>query len=133
MLDTATNQFVSTATALSPEALASAFDRLVDLRTEGGKEASRAAVPSAAENSELDHRIRTALLPRAAELDAHLAGLHSDARAAISTAARAILKRGNLTAGQFDVLVEPFVGRGVELPQHSTREPGTQAVGIDAL
>ena len=124
MLNAVTTRFVDAATALPPEALASAFDRTVDLRTEGGREASRAAVPSAAENSELERRIRTALLPRADELDAHLAGLHSDAWAAISTAARAILKRRNLTVEQFDVLVQPFVGSGVEPPQHSTREPG---------
>ncbi|MFD4031446.1 hypothetical protein ACFWVP_13225 [Streptomyces sp. NPDC058637] len=124
MLDAVTERFVAGATALSPEALTLAPDQVVDLRAEGGKEASRAAVPSAAENSELDHGIRTALLPRAAELDAHLTGLHSDDPAAIGIAARAILKRGNLTAGQFGVLTEPFAGSGVELPQHSAREPG---------
>ena len=116
MLGAVTKQFVDAAIALPPEALALAFDRTVDLRTEGGKEASRAAVPSAAENSELDHRIRAALLPRADELDAHLAGLHSDAIAAIFMAALAILKRRNLTAEQFGVLVEPFAGSGVVLP-----------------
>lgn len=125
MLDTATVRFVGEATALAPESLTAAFDRLVDLRAEGGKEASRAAVPSAAENSELDHLIREALLPRVAELDAILVGLHSDAIAAISTTARAILKRGNLTPEQFDVLVEPFVDRGVEIPPHPSREVGS--------
>ncbi|WP_329238238.1 hypothetical protein OHB07_38130 [Streptomyces sp. NBC_00111] len=114
-----TKQFVDAATALSPEALALAFDRMVDLRTKGGKEASRAAVPSAAENSELDHRIRAALRPRTDELNAHLAGLHFAAGAAIFTAARAILKGRNLTAEQFDVLVRPFVGSGAVLPPHS--------------
>ena len=118
MLDAVTERFVDRGCALPPESLATAFDRMVDLRAEGGKEASRAAVPSASENSELDHRIRTTLLPRAAELDAHLAGLHSDARAAISTAARGILKRGNLTAEQFEVLVAPFVEVGVDVPAH---------------
>ncbi|MFF4084852.1 hypothetical protein ACFYZN_36450 [Streptomyces sp. NPDC001777] len=73
MLDAAIERFIDQVRALTPESLATAFDRMVDLRAEGGKEASRAAVPSAAENSELDHRIRTALLSRAAELDAHLA------------------------------------------------------------
>lgn len=121
MLDAVTERFVDRVRALPPESLAMAFDRMVDLRTEGGREASRAAVPSAAENSELDRRIRTALLPRAAELDAHLAGLHSDARAAISTAARGILKRGNLTAEQFEVLVTPFVEVGVDVPAHQGR------------
>ncbi|NYG20956.1 hypothetical protein BJY17_001703 [Agromyces hippuratus] len=114
--------FVEEATALAPEALAEAFGRLVALRREGGKEASRAAVPSAAENSELDHEIRSALLPRAAELDAVHMGLHSDARAAISTTARAILKRGKLTPEQYRVLVEPFVGSGVEIPRHPSQD-----------
>ncbi|REJ06650.1 hypothetical protein DY023_06020 [Microbacterium bovistercoris] len=111
MLDADTEQFVEVAAALPADQLEAAFDRLVDLRAEGGKEASRAAVPSASVNSELDHRIRAALLPRADELDAHLTGLHSDARAAISTTARAILTRRRLTAEQFAVLVEPFAGR----------------------
>ncbi|MFB9308831.1 hypothetical protein SAMN05443544_1936 [Agromyces cerinus subsp. cerinus] len=122
MLEAATVTFVEEATALAPEALAEAFGRLVALRREGGKEASRAAVPSAAENSELDHEIRSALLPRAAELDAVHMGLHSDARAAISTTARAILKRGKLTPEQYRVLVEPFVGSGVEIPRHPSQD-----------
>lgn len=117
MLDAETMRFVDEAVGLPAEELEAAFDRLVDLRAEGGKEASRAAVPSASENSELDHRIRAGLLPRADELDAHLVGLHSDARAAISTTARAILKRRKLTVEQFAVLVEPFAGR-VGLPEH---------------
>lgn len=125
VLEAATVRFVDRAAALPPEALTAAFERLVDLRGEGGKEASRAAIPSAAENSELDHIIRGALLPRAAELNAVLAGLHSDARAAISATARAILKRENLTPEQYEVLVEPFVDRGVEIPPHPSRVPGT--------
>ncbi|MCD1570944.1 hypothetical protein [Agromyces mediolanus] len=103
--------FADEAAGHPPAELEAAFDPLVDRRPEGGEEASRAAVPSASENSALDHRIRAAQLPRADELDAHLTGLHSDARAAISTTARAILKRDTLTAQQCAVLVEPFVGR----------------------
>ena len=121
MLEAATVTFVEQATALAPESLAEAFGRLVALRRHGGKEASRAAVPSAAENSELDHKIRSALLPRAAELNAVNAGLHSGARAAVSTTARAILKRGKLTPEQYQVLVEPFVGREVEIPPHPSQ------------
>lgn len=121
MLEAATVTFVEQATVLPPESLAEAFGRLVALRRQGGKEASRAAVPSAAENSELDHKIRSALLPRAAELDAVHMGLHSDARAAISTTARAILKRGKLAPEQYQVLVEPFNGRGVEMPPHPSQ------------
>lgn len=116
MLDAATEAFVDQATTLPAEQLAAAFDRMVDLRSEGGKEASRAAVPSASQNTELDHRIRAALLPRADELDAVLTGLHSDARAVVSTAARAILKRSTLTPAQYRVLVEPFAGFELDLP-----------------
>jgi hypothetical protein len=119
VIEGATVRFVNRAAALPPESLAAAFDLLVDLRGQGGKEASRAAIPSAAENSELDHIIRGALRPRAAELK----GLRSDARAAISTTARAILKRANLTPDQYKVLIEPFVGRDVEIPPHPRREP----------
>lgn len=118
MLDPATVTFVVAATALPPESLTVAFDRFVRLRRAGGKEASRAAIPSASENSALDRMIRDALLPRAAELNAASAGLHSSARAAISTTARAILKRGRLAPEQYRVLVEPFVDLGVELPLH---------------
>jgi hypothetical protein len=123
VLETAAMRFIEQAAALPPESLVAAFDRLVDLRGRGGKEASRAAIPSAAENSELDLIIRSALLPRAAELEATLAGLHSEARATISTTARAILKRENVTPEQYDVLVEPFVDRGVEIPTHPGRMP----------
>ena len=58
MLDTETTKFVDAATALSAADLEAAFDRQVDLWTEGGKEASDAAGPSASVNSELDRRIR---------------------------------------------------------------------------
>ncbi|MBM7829590.1 hypothetical protein JOE59_000295 [Agromyces cerinus] len=119
MLDTETTRFVDAATALPAAALDVAFERQVDLWTEGGKEASDAAGPSASANSELDHRIRAALLPRADELDEHLFGLHSDARAVISTAARAIVTRRRLTAEQFTVLVTPFVELGFDIPAHT--------------
>jgi len=123
VLEAATVGFVERATGLPPESLASAFSRLLELRGEGGKEASSAAVPSAAENSELDHLIRTALLPRADELNAARPRLHSNARAAISTTARGILKRKNLTPEQYQVLVEPFVGLGLEIPKHPEEGP----------
>jgi hypothetical protein len=121
MLDTETTQFVDAAAALSVADLEAAFDRQIDLWTEGGKEASEAAGPSASANSELDHRIRGALLPRADELDEHLFGLHSDARAVISTAARAILTRRRLTPEQFTVLVTPFVELGFDIPAEGIR------------
>lgn len=119
MLDTETTKFVDAATALSAADLEAAFDRQVDLWTEGGKEASDAAGPSASANSELDRRIRGALLPRADELDEHLLGLHTDALTVISTAARAILTRRRLSAEQFTVLVTPFVELGFDIPAHT--------------
>jgi hypothetical protein len=125
VLEAATVRFVVEATALAPESLIAAFDRLLELSGEGGEEASLAAIPSAAENSELDHMIRTALLPRADELNAVRPRLHSNARAAISTSARGILKRKNLTPEQYEVIVEPFVDRRVEIPPHPSREAGS--------
>lgn len=124
MLDPVTERFVDAAAALPPEVLALAFDRQLDHWAGGGKAASDAAGPSASENSALDRRIRTTLRPCADELDAHLAGLHSDALTVISTAARAIQTRRRLTAGQYDVLVGPFAGFAVELPEHSAGGPG---------
>ncbi|MEV4417978.1 hypothetical protein [Catellatospora sp. NPDC049609] len=57
MLDVATERFVDQATSLAPQVLAVAFDRQVGLRSEGGREASRAARISAAQNSQLERRI----------------------------------------------------------------------------
>ncbi|WP_031005039.1 hypothetical protein [Streptomyces sp. NRRL F-5727] len=120
MLDAATERFAAAAAALPPAALAAAFDRMVEDRSRGGREASRAARPSAAQESALTHRVRGALLPRADELDAHLTGLLSDAKAAISIAARAVLKRGRLTPEQYALLVTPFTDLGVPAPPHPT-------------
>lgn len=119
MLDTETTRFVDAATALPAAALEAAYERQLDLWSEGGDEASDAAGPSASANSELDHRIRAALLPRADELDEHVLGLHTGARTVISTAARAILTRRRLTAEQFTVLVTPFVELGFDIPAHA--------------
>ncbi|GAA1845898.1 hypothetical protein [Agromyces salentinus] len=119
MLDAATERFVDQATALPPESLAEAYDRTLDLRSQGGKEASGLAVPSASQNSQLDRRIRAALLPRASTLDGHLIGLHSDAIAAVGIAARAVLRRAKLADEAYDVLVEPFRGLGVPIPERA--------------
>jgi hypothetical protein len=118
MLDTETARFVDAATALPTANLDAAFDRQLDLWSQGGHEASDAAGPSASANSELDHRIRAALLLRGDELDEHRLGLHSDARIVISTAARAIATRRRLTPEQFTVLVTPFVELGLDIPAH---------------
>ncbi|MFD8014236.1 hypothetical protein [Streptomyces sp. NPDC058955] len=120
MLDDATVRFVDAAVALPPAALATAWDRMVEDRSRGGREASRAARPSAAQDSALTHRVRGALLPRADELDGHLAGLHSDAKSAICIATRAVLKRGMLPPEQYALLVTPFTGLGVPAPPHPT-------------
>ncbi|MFD4372069.1 hypothetical protein [Streptomyces sp. NPDC058486] len=123
MLDEATARFVDGATALPPAALATAFDRMVDGRSTGGREASHAASPSAAQNSVLNHRVRAALLPRADELDGHLTGLHSDAIAAVGIASRAVLKRARLTPEQYALLVTPFTDLGVPAPAHPALDP----------
>ncbi|QNP65912.1 hypothetical protein [Streptomyces genisteinicus] len=119
MPDIVTERFVDAAVGLPAPALHSAFERMLDLADEGGREASDAAVPSAARNSALDRRIRAGLLPRAEELDAHRAGLHSDARVAISVAARAVLTRHRLTAEQFGLLVAPFAAYGLVPRRHA--------------
>ncbi|GGT46078.1 hypothetical protein GCM10010207_53050 [Streptomyces atratus] len=40
-----------------------------------------------------------------------------------------ILKRKNLTPKQYDALVEPFVGLGVEIPPHPTGNPAPETTG----
>ncbi|MFD4158300.1 hypothetical protein ACFWR4_36780 [Streptomyces hydrogenans] len=120
MLDPGTERFVDAALALPPAALAAAFDRMVEDRSRGGREASRAARPSAAQDSVLTHRVRGGLLARADELDGHLTGLLSDAKSAICVAGRAVLKRGRLTPEQYALLVTPFTALGVPAPPHPT-------------
>ncbi|NML49177.1 hypothetical protein HHL19_02230 [Streptomyces sp. R302] len=120
MLDAETGRFVDAAVALPPAALATAWDRVVDDRARGGREASLAARPSAARDSALVHRVRSALLPRADELNGHLDGLHSDAKSAICMASRAVLARGRLTPEQYALLVTPFTDLGVPAPPHPT-------------
>jgi hypothetical protein len=119
MLDAATERFIDQVGRLPASSLAEAFDAALALRRAGGRDASRATKPSAAENSEIDHSVRSTLLPRAEELDAHRPGLHSDAKSAAVIGARAIQKRGTLTAAQYEVLLRPFQAIGVEVPAHS--------------
>ncbi|WP_395245806.1 hypothetical protein ACGGZK_08360 [Agromyces sp. MMS24-K17] len=118
MLDHPTQRFVEQVAGLEPGSLAMAFDRSVALRRAGGKEASRATRPSASENSELEHLVRESLLPRADELNGAREGLHADAKSAAVIAARAVLKRDQLTQAQYDVLVLPFVEAGIDVPSH---------------
>ncbi|WP_350349143.1 hypothetical protein ABIQ69_04180 [Agromyces sp. G08B096] len=119
MLDEATGRFIDQVRVLPPEALAAAFDRAVSLRRAGGREASKALKPSAVENSELERAVRDLLLPRADELNGFRDGLHADAKSAVVIAGRAVMKPGQLTAEQYDVLVTPFREAGVEVPTHS--------------
>ncbi|MFE6766442.1 hypothetical protein [Streptomyces sp. NPDC057689] len=113
-----TKRFVDEALALPPQMLVDAFERMLDLRVEGGKEASRAAVPSAAENSELERRITLAVRLRRDELDGFRRCLVTEASVVVSTAARAVLKRSRLTAEQYDVLVRPLSEAGVDVPPY---------------
>lgn len=119
MLDEATERFIDQVRVLPPEALAAAFDRAVALRRAGGREASKSLKPSAAENSELERAVRDILLPRAEELNGFRDGLHADAKSAAVIAGRAVLKAGQLSAEQYEVLVTPFREVGVELPAHA--------------
>jgi hypothetical protein len=116
MLEPDTRRFIEAIGALPPEALAAAFDRMLELRRSGGREASRALKPSASENSAIDHAVRSTLLPRAAELDGFRDHLHSDAISAITISARAILKRDRLSGEQYRLLVDPFTSVGVDAP-----------------
>lgn len=118
MLDAATTRFIEQVAALPADALAAVFDQSLDLWMPVGRAASEATKISAAQNSELDHDVREALRPRAAELDAHSAGLHSDAKSATVIAARAIQTRSTLAVEHYDVLVAPFIAAGVEVPPH---------------
>ncbi|MGW4775810.1 hypothetical protein ACWEPA_04010 [Streptomyces filamentosus] len=118
MLDAGTERFVDAALALPPAGLAAAFDRMAEERSRGGREASLAARPSAAQDSALVRRVRDGLLARADELDDHLTGLLSDAKSAICIAGRAVLKRGRLTPEQYALLTGPFTDLGVPAPPH---------------
>lgn len=118
MLDAATTRFIEQVGALPAETLAAVFDHSMELWMPGGRAASEATKISASENSELDHDVRETLRPRAAELDAHVAGLHSDVKSATVIAARAIQTRSTLAVEHYEVLVAPFVAAGVEVPPH---------------
>lgn len=115
-MHTATARFIATIAVLPPETLAAAFDHAVGLRRQGGREASRALRLSASENSELDHAVRSALLPRSEELNLYRPGLHSDAKSVCLIAARAVRKPATLSAAQYALLTAPFTAVGVDVP-----------------
>ncbi|MEW2079079.1 hypothetical protein AB0941_36805 [Streptomyces sp. NPDC013433] len=116
MLDAVTTRFIETATKLTSEALAAAYDDTVRLRGQGGREASRALKLSASHESELQAMVRAVLLPRASELNAFRSGLFSGAKSAYVMAARAVHRRESLAQEHYHVLLRPFAAAGVEIP-----------------
>ncbi|MBT3152612.1 hypothetical protein HTV45_17305 [Streptomyces sp. CHD11] len=110
--------FVETVASLSPATLADVFDHTLRLRRRGGREASRALRLSASEHSAIDHAVRSALLPRAGELDAYRAGLFSDALSLCVIGARSVAKPAMLTREQYALLTGPFTAVGVDVPDH---------------
>lgn len=119
MLDAPTERFIAHTAELPAESLAAAYDRLLELRRNGGREASLAAKPSASENAELERAVRTALLARVPELGAHRRSLPTQSASAVTLAARAILKRSILSPAQYGLLTEPFAAVGVDIPPQS--------------
>lgn len=118
MLDAATAQFIEAVGKLPPDTLAAVFDHALRLRRSGGREASRGLRLSASEFSEIDHAVRSTLLPRAEELNAFRTGLHSDAKAVCCIAARAVRTRAKVAEEHYRVLIEPFAAAGVDTPAH---------------
>ncbi|WP_207919736.1 hypothetical protein, partial [Micromonospora sp. KC207] len=66
--------------------------------------------------SSIDHAVRSAVLPRAVELEQARASLHSDSKSACVIAARAVHKRMELTEARYRVLLDPFTAAGVPVP-----------------
>lgn len=116
----ATAGFVETVAALSPATLADVYDHALSLRRQGGRAASRALRLSASEHSEIDHALRSALLPRADELNSYRAGLASCALSACVIGARAVRKPAMLSQDQYALLTGPFAAVGVAVPDHVT-------------
>ncbi|WP_309054888.1 hypothetical protein [Streptomyces sp.] len=115
-MDPTTVRFVSSATALPAAALAAVYEAFREGWPRGGREASRAARVSASEQSWIDHAVRSALLPRAVELDQVRASLHSNSKSACVIAARAVHKRVKLSEAQYRALLDPFASAGVPVP-----------------
>lgn len=123
VLDAATAQFIEAVGQLPPDKPAAVFDHALRLRRSGGREASRALRLSASEFSEIDHAVRSTLLPRADQLNAFRAGLHSDAKAVCCIAARAIRTRAKCTEEHYRVLIEPFAAAGVDTSAQPVAPP----------
>ncbi|MER7417195.1 hypothetical protein ABT346_10470 [Micromonospora peucetia] len=118
VLDEATRRFVQQAVVLPPEVLVQVWDRLIDLLSQGGREARDAVRVSASQNSEIDTAVRSGLSARRADLDAHSPDLFSDAKAATGIVASAIQARSKLTGEQYRLLTEPFTAVGMAVPEH---------------
>lgn len=119
-MDPTTARFITSATALPPEALAVLYGAFLERWRQGGREGSRAARVSASDHSAIDHAVRSALLPRAAELEQVRKSLHSDSKSACVIAARAVHKRVKLTEDQYRALLDPFATAGVPVPARTT-------------
>ncbi|WP_338779108.1 hypothetical protein [Streptomyces sp. DG1A-41] len=119
-MDPTTARFVSSATALPAAALAALYEAFMERWPRGGREGSRVARVSASEHSWIDHAVRSALLPRAVELEQIRASLHSDSKSACVIAARAVHKRMKLTEAQYRALLDPFTLAGVPVPDRDS-------------
>ncbi|ONI68450.1 hypothetical protein BWI15_36260 [Kribbella sp. ALI-6-A] len=116
MLESATAEFLRSATQLPPDALGRVVDEALARWRSGGRDASRAVKASASEQSALDNALRSMLRPRADELEAFRPGLPSRVKSTVSIATRAVLKRHQASEEQYRVLTEPFAAEGVEIP-----------------
>ncbi|MFI1652482.1 hypothetical protein ACH4XT_36895 [Streptomyces avidinii] len=119
-MDPTTARFISSATALPADALTLLYEAFLDRWPQGGREGSRAARVSASEQSAIGHAVRSALLPRAAELEQVRKSLHSDSKSACVIAARAVHKRAKLTEAQYRALLDPFTAAGAAVPPRTT-------------
>jgi hypothetical protein len=118
MLDASTERFIVEAAQLPAASLAQAYEHTLRLRKGVGREASRATKPSASENSELERKVRSALLAASEQLDEPDASLRTRASSAVTLAARAVLKRSTISAEHYGALTEPFSMVGVAVPAH---------------
>lgn len=117
MLEPVTAQFIQSAAALPPDALAGLVDESLRRWPAGGRVASKASnVLTASESSVVSHAVRSALRPRADELNDYRQYLFSDAVSTTVIAARAMLKRNRIAQEHYLVLVEPFAQAGVAVP-----------------
>ena len=129
-----TARFISCATALPAAELAVVYEASLDRWPQGGREGSQAARASASEHSAIVHAVRSALLPRADELEQVRRSLHSDSKSACVIAALAVHKRTKLTEAQYRALLDPFTAAGVPVPDRDDlQHPAAPRDGRDGL